>query len=95
MLNDGLIERRHRIMWSGCVGDLRRAQRALVTVQDQLHRCLFTHIRQSYEDANVAIRHCTDKLAFVGGTPVLLHHYVINSRDRTVLAFRLAASLLA
>ncbi|PVH36891.1 hypothetical protein PAHAL_6G191700 [Panicum hallii] len=95
MLNEGLISRRHRIMWSGSVGDLRRAQRALTTVEGQVHRCMFAHIRQEYVEASVAIRHCTDKLVPVGGTPVRLHHFVANSRDCTVLAFRMAASLMA
>jgi len=95
MLKDGLINRRHRIMWSGCVGDLRRAQRALATVEGQMRRCSFAHTRQEYVEASVAIRHCTDKLASVGPTPVRLQHSVVRSRESTVLASRLAASLMA
>ncbi|CAO2206673.1 unnamed protein product [Urochloa humidicola] len=94
MLNNGSIDRRHRLMWSGCMGDIRRAQQALGTVQDQVRRCLFAHIRQEYVEARAAIQHCTDKLASVGPTPVQLHYLVEDSRVRTVLAFRLAASLM-
>lgn len=88
VLKKGLIGgSRHRLMWSGCVGDLRRAQQLLTTVQDKMHHCLFEEIKHEYVESRAMLEDCVEKLASVGPAPVRLHNSVKNTRDKTVLAF--------
>nr|TKW09037.1 hypothetical protein SEVIR_6G064800v2 [Setaria viridis] len=95
MLGDGSLPGELRDACSGCVADYGNARQAISGVADQLGRCEFAYLRQGYMDALAAVEDCTAKLGLAGGTSTPLYGMVVGSRDRTVIAFRLASSLMA